>query len=528
MPASAGSGERRKAAGRMTTGEATRRTARRRGGARKAQTPQVRLDTRGGRLCVLTDDDRCRIHAASLALLSDPGLGDAPPVVVDLVCAAGGRLTEAGRLAIPAALCERALAGLRRDVTLHGRDPAHDLPLSEGAVHPGSGGAAPLVLDMETGRYRPSTLADLYDAARLVDRLPHVRFFSRSLVARDVEGDRALDVNTCYAALAGTAKHVMVSATLPGHVADIAAICHALAGSAAAFAARPFLSLNINHVAPPMRFAPAAAEVLVAASRAGIPCMVNTFGQLGASSPVTLAGCIAQTNAETLAGLVIAWLANPATPAIHGARPMVTDLRSGAMAGGSGEQSLLTAAAAQMARFYGLPCSTIAGATDSKSADAQAGYEKALSVTMAAQAGANLITQAAGMQAGLMGASFEAYVIDNDMLGAVLRSLAPIDTGPEALCPAMIAQTVRGEGHFLGHPQTYGRMTSDFLYPDLADRRPIQDWEAAGAPDIRAAARARAREVLATHFPAHIPRAVDDDLRARFDIRLPRDRMGPA
>lgn len=504
----------------------TPRTDRRRGAARAARATAPILETRGGRLTVLSDADCGRIHDASLVLLQDLGLAEAPPVVVELVCAAGGALHD-GRLTFPPDLCEAALAGLRRDVTLAARDPARDLSLAPGAVHLGSGGAAPMVHDMDTGRFRPSTLGDLYDAARLVDRLAHVQFFSRSLVARDIEDLRALDVNTCYAALAGTSKHVMVSAAQADHVADIAAMCHTVAGGPEAFAARPFLSLNINHVAPPMRFASEAAEVLVAAARAGIPCMVNTFGQLGASSPVTLAGCVAQTNAETLAGLVVAWLANPDTPAIHGARPMVTDLRSGAMAGGSGEQSLLTAAAVQMARFYGLPSSTIAGATDSKTADAQAGYEKALSVVMAAQAGANLITQAAGMQAGLMGASFEAYVIDNDILGAVLRSLAPIDTGPEALSPEMIAQTVRTEGHFLGHPQTYGRMTSDFLYPDLADRRPIGEWEAAGAPDIRDAARARARDILAAHFPAHIAPDIDASLRARFDIRLPPERMRP-
>ncbi len=508
--------------------KAARRNAGRRNVAREAPAPPLWHDTRGGRLPILSAEDQRRMHAASLALLSDPGLAEAPPVVVELVSAAGGWLAKDGRLVIPPELCARALAGLRRDVTLCGRDPGADLPLSEGRVYLGSGGAAPLILDMETGRYRPSTLADLYDAARLVDRLEHVAFFSRSLVARDLEGARALDINTCYAALAGTAKHVMVSASQADHVADIAAICHAVAGSAEGFAARPFLSLNVNHVAPPLRFAPEAAEVLVAAARAGIPSMVNTFGQLGASSPVTMAGCIAQTNAETLAGLVVAWLANPDAIAIYGARPMVTDLRSGAMAGGSGEQALLTAAAAEMARFYGLPSSTIAGATDSKAADAQAGYEKALSVSMAAQAGANLITQAAGMQAGLMGASLEAYVIDNDMLGAVRRSLAPIDTGPEALSPAMIAETVRGEGHFLGHPQTYGRMISDFLYPDLADRRSIEAWEAAGAPDIRSAARERVREILAAHHPAHLPREIDERLRARFDIRLPRSRMEPS
>jgi len=89
--------------------------------------------------------------------------------------------------------------------------------------------------------------------------------------------------------------------------------------------------------------------------------MVNTFGQLGASSPVTVAGCLAQTNAETLAGMVVVWLDNPRTLAVYGARPMVIDLRSGGMAGGSGEQSLLTATATELARFCGLPIPRLPG-----------------------------------------------------------------------------------------------------------------------------------------------------------------------
>ncbi len=483
------------------------------------------LPTAGGRLCLLTDSDMARLHQGSLALLDDLGLGEAPPGIVELVCEAGGSLSGEGRLLFPPELVERALAGMRRKVTLHGRGPGQDLHLDSRAVHVGSGGAAPFIRDLDSGCYRPSTLADLHDAARLVDRLQHVRFFSRPLVAGDIEDSRSLDINTCYAALAGTSKHVLVSASAPGHVDDIASMCRLVAGSAEALAARPFLSLNINHVAPPMRFAPEASEVLVAAARAGIPCMVNTFGQMGASSPVTIAGCIAQSNAETLAGLVVAWLANPDAPLIYGARPMITDLRSGGMAGGSGEQALLTAAATQMARRYGLPNSTIAGATDSKLADAQAGYEKALSITMAAQAGANLITQAAGMQAGLMAASFEAYVIDNDMLGAIRRSLAPVEVNQETLSPDMIAETIRAEGHFLGHPQTFGRMKSDFLYPELADRSSIEDWEAEGRPQIGSRARKVASRILDTHFPRHLDSRIDREIRSNFDIRLPRARV---
>ena len=507
------------------TGKRRKRFLPRPGEADPIQMPS--LEAVGGRLNILSGADMAGIHEASLALLGDFGMSDAPRSVTDLVCGAGGSVTDEGRLVFPRNLVERALKGIRREVTLFGREPCHDLRLDRSSVHVGSGGAAPMILDAESDSYRASTLGDLYDAARLVDALPHVQFFSRSLVARDMEDDRLLDINTCFAALAGTAKHVFVSAASARHVRDIASMCHLAAGSPEAFAARPFLSLNINHVAPPMRFASEAAEVLVAAARAGFPCMVNTFGQLGASSPVTLAGCLAQSNAETLAGMIVAWLASPEAPAIYGARPMVTDLRSGGMAGGSGEQAILTAAASQVARHYGLPNSTIAGATDSKTADAQAGYEKALSITMAAHAGANLITQTAGMQAGLMAASMEAYVIDNEMLGAIRRSLALVEVGSETLCPEMIAETIRTEGHFLGHPQTFGRMKSDFLYPDLADRRSIEDWETAGKSDIRAEAKAVAKTLLATHFPAVLDPTAETALRRNFDIRLPRSRTRP-
>jgi trimethylamine--corrinoid protein Co-methyltransferase len=264
---------------------------------------------------------------------------------------------------------------------------------------------------------------------------------------------------------------------------------------------------------------------MAAAVRSGIPVMVNTFGQMGASSPVTIAGCLAQTNAETLAGMVFAWTMDPEARAVYGARPMVTDLRSGGMAGGGGEQAILTAAATQLARFYDLPNSTIAGATDSKLADAQSGFEKALSVTLAAQAGANLITQAAGTQAGLMATSLEAYVIDNDMLGAILRSAFPIEVNYATLAVDVIAQTVRGEGHYLGHADTFARMKTDFVYPAHADRQAPEAWLASGAPNINNSARRTVADTLARHFPRHLSTDIEQDLRARFDIRLPAKRM---
>ena len=150
-----------------------------------------------------------------------------------------------------------------------------------------------------------------------------------------------------------------------------------------------------------------------------------------------------------------------------------------------------------------------------------------LSVTMAVQAGANLVTQAAGTQAGLVATSFEAYVIDNDMLGAILSAASPVAVNDQTLSVDVIAQTVRGEGHFLGHPDTYARMKSDFVYPTHADRQPPDTWQANGAPTINSTARRSVDSTLASHYPAHIPSEVDQRLRDTFDIRLPIERMRP-
>ena len=485
--------------------------------------PQVTPASAGiesGRYRPLSATNMVQIDQAIREILEHVGFSEVPPIVIDTVTARGGKLTSDGRITFPQALFDEFLAGAKRHFTLYGQTPGHDLMLSGKRVYVGTGGAAPQVVDLETGRYRDSTLRDLYDAARMTDALENIHFFSRSLVARDMPDELTLDINTAYASLAGTAKHVCTSISLPEHVPLIAEICFTIAGSREAFLERPFLSLNINHVVPPLRLHKESCEVMVEAARLGIPIHANAFGQVGASSPVTLAGSIVQNVAEALVGMIFAWLINPEAKTILGSRPMITDLRTGGMSGGSGEQALIMAATAQMAHYYDLPNSCIAGATDSKIPDAQSGYEKSLTVTLAAQAGSNMITQACGMQAGLMGVAFEGYVIDNDMLGSILRSLNPIELTETTLATDMISQIVRGEGHFLGHPETYKRMQTDFLYPKIADRRSPKEWEEDGAKDIREVAKAKARQILASHFPRHISKEIDQQLRAKFDFRF--------
>jgi trimethylamine--corrinoid protein Co-methyltransferase len=479
----------------------------------------------GGRYQPLNLSDLPVVDQAVRKILQDVGMSEAPEIVIEHVTAAGGSVDSDGRLHFSAELIERALNGLAKDFKLCGQKSAHDMQLGGRRVYVGSGGAAPLIMDLETGRYRESNLRDLYAAARVVDSLEHIHFFSRSLIARDMPDLRSLDINTAYACLAGTAKHVFTSVSLAEHVAEIAEMCFTIAGSREAFYARPFLSLNINPPVPPMRFDADSCEVLAEAARLGIPLHSNTFGQMGASSPVTIAGTVAQTIAETLSGMIFAWLVNPQVKAIFGTRPLVTDLRTGAMSGGGGEVAITMAASAQMASYYDLPNSTIAGATDSKIADAQSGYEKCLTVALAAQAGSNLITQAGGMQASLMGCALESYVIDNDMLGSIMKSLSVIEVSEETLALNAIDEVVHGDGHFLGQPETLQRMQTDFVYPEIGDRRTIAEWEDDGSKDIREVARERTRQILTQHYPQHISAEMDQKLRDKFDIRLPVEAM---
>ena len=158
-----------------------------------------------------------------------------------------------------------------------------------------------------------------------------------------------------------------------------------------------------------------------------------------------------------MAGLVYVNLIKPGHPAIFGPWPFISDLRTGAMSGGSGEQAILTAACAQMANFYDLPGGVAAGMVDSKLPDIQAGYEKAYTTVLAGQAGANMVYESAGMLASLLGCSYESYVIDDDMLGAVQRTIRGIDFNEDALSiEAMREVCINGPNHFLGHAANAG------------------------------------------------------------------------
>ncbi len=479
----------------------------------------------GGRYLPLDPTALERIHELALRLLEELGLSQITDSLGRRAIAAGCSLGSDGRLRFPRALVENVIARSRRRFSLYGFDPAHDIEIGGGRVHMGSGGAAPFIMDFAKGHYRDSTVADLYDITRLVDRLENIHFYHRSVVARDTSSAFDLDINTIYTCLQATTKPVAVSFTDSASVHAAIPLLDRIAGGAGRFRERPFCTLVCCHVVPPMRFAEESCDAMEAAIEAGMPVLLIAAGQAGATAPVTLASAVAQACAESLAGLVLCNIVDPECRAIFAPWPFVSDLRTGSMSGGSGEQSLLSAASAQMARFYDLPSSVPAGMTDAKLPDIQAGWEKGYSTTLAAHAGASMIHESVGMHGSLMGTSLESYVLDNEMLGAVLRTVSGVEVSDDTLDYDVIRDVVLGDGHYLGHAQTLARMKSDYLYPEIADRRSIDDWQQSGGEDLRNAARNKVQKILAEHYPEHIPTDVDDWIRKNYNIVLATERM---
>lgn len=478
----------------------------------------VRAGLEGGQYRPLTDAGVERIHQAALEALEVIGLSQAPESGVKAMTEAGAILGEDGRIRFPRALVEDMLAVAARDITLYARDPKHDLHLSGTKVHYGTAGAAVHIVDPVTLDYRESTAQDLYDAARLVDNLDNIHFYQRTMVCRDVLDNFEMDLNTLYACCAGTTKHVGTSFSDPSHVEGCMELVHMIAGGEDKWRERPFISNSNCFVVPPMKFAEESCITMEKLIHAGMPVLLLSAGQAGATAPAPIALAIVQAVAECLAGVVYVNAIKPGHPAIFGTWPFVSDLRTGAMSGGSAEQALLTAGCAQMHRFYNLPGGAASGISDSKLPDMQAGWEQGITNSLAGLAGLNMCYEAVGMHASLLGFCLESLILGDDLLGQAMRLVRGIDVTEDLTSiDAMRQVCMGGPGHYLGSDQTLQLMQTEYIYPTVANRMSPKEWNEAGKPLLLDAAIARKNEILSKAGNMVSPE-IDRAIRAKYSI----------
>jgi trimethylamine--corrinoid protein Co-methyltransferase len=505
-------------------GSAARRAAR----ANASSAGAVKPGQTSGHYKPLSDRDIERIHDAALDVLENIGIGDSIPEVLRYAVPGGCILGEDNRLRFPRALVEDLIAQSAKEYPLYAPDPGNDLMVRGKEVLFCTSGESVTILDYDTQKFRPTRLTDLYDAARLGDQLEHIHNFGQPFIAAEYSDDVFVhDVNIAYAELAGTNKSFALGIAMVEHIDVLVALFDAYLGEEGGFLKRPFCTFGGCPIVSPLRFGEDNAQVLVRVAELGLVADVAVAPQAGATSPAALAGTLVQCFAETLACLCVVNLVRPGSAINFGMWPFISDLRTGAFSGGSGEEALITAATAQLCNHYGFTTSVGAGMTDAKTMDVQAGYEKALTVATAALAGANLVAAYPGIVGSLIGQSFEGMIIDNDMNGNIQRVLRGIEVTDETLSLDVINDAVFGIGHYLGHQQTLELMQSEYLYPMVADRLTPGAWEEMGSKSLYEQAHDRVGEMLTDYYPTYIDASADKRIRDKFPIRLQPDDMRP-
>ncbi|MEJ2038476.1 MAG: trimethylamine methyltransferase family protein [Desulfosarcinaceae bacterium] len=461
----------------------------------------------GGRYRPLTDEDIGNIHRTVLRVFSEVGVQVNYDKALEIFKEAGARVDTQTRIVkFEEAMVMDLIARAPSHVNLCGREPDGSLDCKIGgtSVYMGTGGTALNVQDPGSDERRPSQLHDIVNMARLVDALENIHFYMLNIFPHDVDRED-VDVNRFGAALNRTRKHIMGGVYTIEGVRNVIKMAEIIAGSPEALRRRPFISM-VACIISPFKLDEDYGRLAIEVARNGIPLVVPAEPLCGATAPVTLAGNLVVDCVDTLTGVMLAQLVNPGTPVLFGCISSITDLRDMKYLAGAVEMGLLNAAASQMARFYRLPIYATAGMSDAKVNDAQAGYESALTNLMVALAGGNFIHDAAGFLEFCLTASFDKLVIDNEIIGMVMRALEGIRVDASTLAFEEI-QKVGPAGHFVSSPHTRRFMRSEQYRPLLSDRENRDIWQAAGARDTRQRATEKAREVLNAEPVSKIPRA---------------------
>jgi trimethylamine--corrinoid protein Co-methyltransferase len=459
------------------------------------------------RFDVLSSDDVEKVHSQTLTLLEKVGFGVGSEKIRQALAGAGARLDEATkRVHFPAKMVKEALERAPRSYTLAARTPGADLEIDGKQGYLTTDGSAAEIIDFETGELRPSNKEDLAQVTRLADALPEISFLWQSVAAREVP-PKVESLHEIQVQFANTGKHIqMMTAVTELAARGVVDIARVVAGGAKELEKRPIISAFQCSLSP-MNYEEGALEAAVVYARAGVPCGFVVMPITCASAPATAGGTLVQSNAEVLAGIVILESLVPGTPTFYGSCATVMDLYTGVAACGGPEDLFYQMAAAQMARFYGIPASVGTFATGSKTADWQAGVENGLSGLASCLAGADMMC-GAGLLFGARVYSLEEMLLDTEIFG-LLRHLFDAPALDESFMPVL--ERVGPGGQFLTEKHTVEHMRSLWM-PRFFDRKSWEEWDAADKPDPRQAAREKVREILGSHEPPRLDQAMEKEI----------------
>lgn len=455
----------------------------------------------GIRFKTLSDDQLQALFDGVLHVLENTGLDVHHDEARDILEKAGAWV-DGIRVRIPSYLTKRALSTAPRSFTIYARDgnPKHDIHIGPGRAHFGPGPTPPNFIDVETLERRPYLKDDARIVATVVDALPNIDFCESLGTISDVHTSLAAAYEFAVM-FPKTSKPIVAWSYGADDGEDIHKIAIAEAGGQEAFEKRP----NYVHYCEPLSPLVStfeAVDKVVFAARHGVPVIFTTCALAGGTAPVTAAGIIIQTTAESFLGMVLAQTIRPGLPFFMGGVISIMDMSAMILSYGAPELCLIMAGATELAHYVGIPLWQTGGCTDSKCLDEQASLEGSLSSFFSALSGGDICHDVGYTESGITGSILQTVMMD-EAIGYSRRITRGIEVNDETLATEVI-HSVGPNGHYLAHPHTQAHFQKEFWFPNLCDRRSYEQWKQSGAKTMRDRVIDRTKQILATHQPSAI------------------------
>jgi trimethylamine--corrinoid protein Co-methyltransferase len=460
-------------------------------------------------------------------VLSDDQIEDVKRAAFDVMSKVGFRIHHAGArkmlkqagaqvdgkiVKVPEHIVNACLATAPKGWTIYDREGKRAMEVEGRKSYYGTSTASPNTKDALSGEIHPTCVADIAIGAKVADALPNIDWVMPMGSVQDVPPTVA-DLFEFEAVVSNTIKPTVFIGYTPRGVELTFEMAAEVAGSMDKLRERPFLIFYPEPISPLVWPADVMDRMFVCADLS-MPQIQGPTIQPGATGPVTLAGAVAQGTAEALMCVVLAQLRNPGCPIGMGCNFGIFDMAAGLLSMAAPEMSLGLAAHAEVAQSFGLPTWGLAGATDAKVLDAQAGSEAAFSILAQGLAGLNLIHDVGYMSNGMV-CSTAQLILGDENVGMAKRFMRGLQVNRETLAREVIEKVGPG-GHFLDQDHTYAHFRNELWVPSLMSRSALSDWQAQGAKDMASRIQEKLEDIVKQHEAPALP---DKTLSALRSIR---------
>ena len=448
-------------------------------------------------LKVLTDQQVEDIHQASLKILERTGVRiDSEDAAKRLVKNGASRHpTRKAVITFPQSMTRDAIKRIPRYSKSYARDPKNDLVFDGETTFAHCEGGNPATYDLETGKSRMSTYQDLAEFARIMDALGNCHSCGNVVVATDVD-PKLIVLKTMEALIKNTSKSVSSYALKIEEADALYRMWCAVAGGEEELRKRPMCSLY-GSPSSPLTYDQHVCDVMLRSTEKGIPVDLVPCPICGGTAPLTLAGGLAQQNAEVLAGVMILQTVEPKSAPMYSGRLSMMDPRTGRSVWGNPEMALASAATVQIAHKYHMVADVYGVTTDAHDWDIQPGLERMLAALVPAMAGADNLSGMGGLWDS--SSSLEMLVIDNEIYADVFRTIRGVEVDSDRLALDIIDK-VGPMGNFLAQPHTMKYLKlGDLRISNLFDKRTSERATREGLKPLQKAAKEVALKILKEH-----------------------------